>query len=156
VELSTIPYAELPSWCGRPLGPSEWVTVDQEQIDLFARATGDHQWIHVDPERAAAGPFGSTIAHGYLVLSMAPALMAEVYRVDGVGMAINYGLDRVRFVSPVPVGSRLRVVLEIASVRELDRGCDVAIHTIVEREGAERPAAVIDSVRRFSPVDERG
>ncbi len=99
---------ELRAAVGQELGVSDWLEVDQKRIDLFADATGDHQWIHVDPERAAEGPFGSTIAHGYLTLSLLPALVPQILRVEGVRMGVNYGTDKVRFPAPVPVGSRLR------------------------------------------------
>src|SRR5215217_1658387 len=112
----TVRFQELESLVGEELGSSEWHLIDQERVNTFAAVTGDHQWIHVDPERAAAGPFGGTIAHGYLTLSMLPALMGEVWRVDGVRMGVNYGLNKVRFPAPLPVGSRIRAGVELVEV----------------------------------------
>lgn len=109
---------ELHAGTGEPLGPSGWLEVDQKRIDLFADATGDHQWIHVDPVRAAGGPFGSTIAHGYLTLSLLPSLVPQIMRVEGMKMGINYGTNKVRFPAPVPVGSRLRATAVITEVTE--------------------------------------
>ena len=134
---------------GSVLGSSEWVTVDQDRIDAFAGATGDHQWIHVDPERAAAGPFGTTIAHGYLTLSLLPMFMVAVYRVEGVRMAVNYGLNKVRFVTPVPVGSRLRGTTELLDAQPLDdTSAQLLFRVTVEIEGVERPACVAETVSR--------
>src|ERR1700739_4909083 len=113
---------ELRTAAGQVLGPSDWITVDQAQIDAFADATGDHQWIHVDPERAATGPFGTTIAHGFLTLSLMPVMLENLYRVDGVRMGVNYGLNKVRFPAPVPVDSRLRASAEIAEVGDVAGG----------------------------------
>jgi acyl dehydratase len=141
--------AELRAATGTVLGPSEWITVDQTQIDGFADATGDHQWIHVDPERAAAGPFGTTIAHGFLTLSLVPVLLQGLYRVEGVRMAVNYGLNRVRFPAPVPVGSRLRGSAEIAEVSEVQGGAQVLMRTTIEREGGEKPVCVAETVVRI-------
>src|SRR5437016_4870765 len=109
---------ELREAVGEELGPSDWLEIDQKRIDLFADATGDHQWIHVDPEKAAAGPFGTTIAHGYLTLSLLPQMWKTIYRVDGVKLGVNYGLNKVRFPSPVPVGSRVRCTSAVASIEE--------------------------------------
>src|SRR4051794_41564812 len=114
--------AELTAAEGAELGPTGWLVVDQARVDQFAEATDDHQWIHVDPERAAAGPFGGTIAHGYLTLSLLPALMAEVWRVEDARLGINYGLNRVRFPSPVPVGSRVRVVGRLKEAAPIEGG----------------------------------
>ncbi|MEV5712859.1 MaoC family dehydratase [Amycolatopsis mediterranei] len=134
---------------GSLLGTSDWVTVDQDRIDAFAGATGDHQWIHVDPERAAAGPFGATIAHGYLTLSLLPMFMVAVYRVEGARMAVNYGLNKVRFVTPVRVGSRLRGRTELVDAQPLDgAAAQLVFRTTVEIEGAERPACVAETVSR--------
>ncbi|MEU9028366.1 MaoC family dehydratase [Streptomyces sp. NPDC048383] len=140
---------ELRAGIGEPLGPSGWLEVDQKRIDLFADATGDHQWIHVDPERAASGPFGSTIAHGYLTLSLLPSLVPQIMRVEGMRMGINYGVDKVRFPAPVPVGSRLRATALITSVTEVGEGVQVAATVTVEREGAEKPVCVAESVSRY-------
>ncbi|MFF4323903.1 MaoC family dehydratase [Streptomyces sp. NPDC001568] len=140
---------ELRAGIGEPLGPSGWLEVDQKRIDLFADATGDHQWIHVDPERAASGPFGSTIAHGYLTLSLLPSLVPQIMLVEGMRMGINYGVDKVRFPAPVPVGSRLRATAVITSVTEVGEGVQVAATVTVEREGAEKPVCVAESVSRY-------
>src|SRR6266545_5508736 len=113
--------------------------VDQQQVDLFAEATGDHQWIHVDPERAAQGPFGRTVAHGFLTLSLVASLIPEVYRVDGVRMAVNYGINKVRFPAPLPVGSRVRAGVELAEVSEVQGGVQVVGRVVVEVEGQEKP-----------------
>lgn len=134
---------------GTDLGAGRWVAVDQERIDTFAAATDDHQWIHVDPAEASKGPFGTTIAHGFLTLSLLPSLLNELYRVDGVRMAINYGLDKVRFVSPVPVGSEIRVHSRIAEVTPLENAAQAVFETTIEIAGADRPAAVIRSIIRY-------
>jgi acyl dehydratase len=139
---------ELKAAAGTAIGVSDWVTIDQTQIDTFAEATGDHQWIHVDAERAAAGPFGTTIAHGFLSLSLLPALAAQVYRVDGVKMGINYGLNKVRFTSPVPVGSRIRANIELVEVSEVTGGLQSTTKFVIEIEGSERPALVAEWLTR--------
>ncbi|MFE3994034.1 MaoC family dehydratase [Streptomyces goshikiensis] len=140
---------ELSAGVGAPLGPSGWLEVDQKRIDLFADATGDHQWIHVDPERAAEGPFGSTIAHGYLTLSLLPSLVPQIMRVEGMKMGINYGVNKVRFPAPVPVGSRLRATAVITEVTEAGGGVQVAATVTVECEGAAKPVCVAESVSRY-------
>ncbi|OMI37258.1 MaoC family dehydratase [Streptomyces sparsogenes] len=141
---------ELRSAVGEDLGPSDWLEVDQKRIDLFADATGDHQWIHVDPEKAAAGPFGTTIAHGYLTLSLLPAFTPQLLTVEGVRMGINYGVNKVRFPSPVPVGSRLRATGRVAEVTEVaDGGFQVTLVVTVEREGGDKPVCVAESVARY-------
>ncbi|GAB3126369.1 MaoC family dehydratase [Tsukamurella serpentis] len=137
---------ELQAAVGQHLGYSDWLRIDQRRIDLFAEATGDHQWIHTDPERAADGPFGATIAHGYLTLSLIPLLAGQIYRVDGVTMGINYGTDKVRFPSPVPVGSRIRAGAELISVTPRSGGQQVIARVTVECEGADRPACVAETV----------
>ena len=136
---------------GDHLGHSEWVTVDQGRIDMFAEATGDHQWIHVDPEAAAAGPFGATIAHGYLTLALTNLLLPQIVRVDGISMGINYGVNRVRFPQPVLVGSRLRASATLTSAEELAGGVGVqtVITVTLEIEGQAKPACVVESVSRF-------
>jgi acyl dehydratase len=139
---------ELKAAAGTNLGVSDWVTVDQKQIDTFADATHDHQWIHIDAEKAAAGPFGKTIAHGFLSLSMLVPLAASVYRVDGVKMGINYGLNKVRFTNPVPVGSRIRANIDIAEVTEVGGGLQVTLKAVVELEGSEKPAVVAEWITR--------
>jgi acyl dehydratase len=134
---------------GDHFGPSSWTEITQERIDAFAEATGDHQWIHVDPERAAAGPFGTTIAHGYLTLSLLPAASYEVIPPQSNGMAINYGLNRVRFPAPVPVGSRVRVAFEAAAVEEAEWGTQATLATTVEREGGDKPVCVAEVLFRY-------
>ena len=138
--------SDLPAAAGEHLGHSGWHTITQEQVNLFAEATGDHQWIHVDPSRAASGPFGGTIAHGYLTLSMAPMLGQEVYRFDNVTMAINYGSNKVRFPQPVRVGSRVRAGVELAQVTPGSRGTQVVFRFAIEIEGADKPACVAETV----------
>ncbi|MEU6313527.1 MaoC family dehydratase [Streptomyces sp. NPDC047014] len=140
---------ELRAGVGAPLGPSAWLEVDQKRIDLFADATGDHQWIHVDPERAAGGPFGSTIAHGYLTLSLLPSLVPQIMRVEGMRMGLNYGTNKVRFPAPVPVGSRLRATAAITEVTEAGGGVQVTATVTVEREGGDKPVCVAESVSRY-------
>ncbi len=135
---------------GAEFGPSEWVEVGQDRIQAFADATGDHQWIHVDPERAAAGPFGTTIGHGYLTLSLLPAMSYEVIpRPDGVAMGINYGLNRVRFPSPVPSGSRVRGTFRVDSIDEFEGGRQVTMTSTIERDGGEKPVCVAEVVFRY-------
>jgi acyl dehydratase len=139
---------ELRAAAGSEIGVSDWVTVEQTQIDQFAESTGDHQWIHVDPERAAEGPFGSTIAHGFLTLSLLPVLIGQVYRIDGVKMGVNYGLNKVRFTSPVPVGSKVRGKIELVDVADAGGGVQLTNKVTVEIEGAERPALVAEWLTR--------
>jgi acyl dehydratase len=134
---------------GLEFGPSSWIDVPQEKIDAFAEATGDHQWIHVDPELAAAGPFGTTIAHGYLTLSLLPVMSYEVVPRQEGGMAVNYGLNRVRFPAPVPVGSRVRGSFVVGSVDEFEGGFQVTMTATVEREGGEKPVCVAEVVFRY-------
>lgn len=132
---------------GEDLGTSEWVPITQDQIQSFADVTGDRQWIHVDPERAAHGPYGRTIAHGFLVLAMVPALAAQVYQVNGLAMVVNYGLEKVRFPAPVPVGSRIRDSVRVIAVTASDRGHLALIKHTVEREGSTRPVCVAEQLR---------
>ena len=134
---------------GTHLGHSAWRVIDQDQVNRFADATGDHQWIHVDLERAAAGPFGGTIAHGFLTLSMLPEMVFELLSVGGVRMVINYGLNRVRFVSPVRVGSRLRAGAELTAVEEVKGGLQATVTVTFEIDGEEKPACVAESLMRF-------
>ncbi len=135
---------------GKDLGHSEWQTITQERVDLFADATDDHQWIHVDPERAAQGPFGTTIAHGFMTLSLLPRLWQNMYRVDGVTMGVNYGLNKVRFPAPVPVDSRVRATSTVVSVEDLGGGAyQVMLSTTVEIEGGTKPACVAESIVRY-------
>jgi acyl dehydratase len=141
---------DLRAATGTRLGVSDWSTVDQSQIDLFAEATHDHQWIHVDPARAADGPFGTTIAHGFLTLSLLPELVQQVYAVEGVAMGVNYGVDRLRFTAPVRVGSRVRAVVELEDVVDVAGGVQLTLGVTVELEGSERPALVAHwLVRRY-------
>ncbi|MEO3783619.1 MaoC family dehydratase [Actinocorallia sp. B10E7] len=142
---------ELEQAVGTHLGYSDWHTVTQEQIDTFAEATGDHQWIHVEPEKAAQGPFGGTIAHGYLTLSLVPMLVWQVYKVEGVSMGINYGANKLRFPSPVPVGSRVRAGVELLSVTPGGGGYQVTSKVTIEREGGGKPACVVETVSIVVP-----
>jgi acyl dehydratase len=140
--------AGLRDHVGDHLGWTDWREITQDQVDLFAEATEDHQWIHVDPERAAASPFGGTIAHGYLTLSLVAPMMRELLLVEGVSWGINYGLDRVRFPAPVPVGSRIRAGAELADVRELAGGVQSKFVVTFELEGADKPACVAEVLVR--------
>jgi acyl dehydratase len=142
--------AGLEAKVGEHLGYSDYVEITQEQVNLFADATGDHQWIHVDPERAKSGPFGGAIAHGYLTLSMGPRLMPEILRVEGVTMAVNYGAGKVRFPSPVPVGSNLRLGAELVSVERVGGGgAQVTMLFTFEVEGAPKPSCVAEIIFRY-------
>jgi len=138
---------------GQALGPGEWVSIDQERIDLFARATDDHQWIHVDPDRARAGPFGGTIAHGYLTMSLVNRFLPELIEVRGVSMGVNVGVDRLRFLTPVRSGARIRGVGEIVSAEEAKGGVQTVIRVTVEIEGEAKPACVVDTISRFYPEE---
>ncbi|WP_137990838.1 MaoC family dehydratase [Streptomyces vilmorinianum] len=131
------------------LGTSDWLEITQQRIDTFADATDDHQWIHTDPERAAAGPFGAPIAHGYLTLSLFIPLFTGLLDVQGVTTKVNYGLDKVRFPAPVPVGSRIRLAARLASVDDVPGGVQIAVDGTVEIEGGAKPAAVLRSLSRF-------
>lgn len=131
---------------GQELGTSSWVTITQTDIDVFAKVTRDEQWIHVDPERSARGPFGSTIVHGYLVMSLLASFSDEVYTIKGLESSLNYGSNRVRFPSPVPVNSRLRGVITLLEANELETGTQLVTRIVVEREGSDRPACVADVV----------
>jgi acyl dehydratase len=142
---------ELTAAKGEHLGYSDWHTVTQRQVDLFAEATGDRQWIHVDPERAAAGPFGGTIAHGYLTLSLLPMLGQQIFRVDGLSMGVNYGSEKVRFPSPVPVGSRVRAGAELLDVRQAGPGSQAVVRYTVEIEGRPKPACVAEVIVLLVP-----
>ncbi|MGW0878838.1 MaoC family dehydratase [Streptomyces sp. NPDC002671] len=140
---------ELKAAVGEQLGYTDWLEVDQKRIDLFAEATGDHQWIHVDPEKAAAGPFRTTIAHGYLTLSLLPIFGPQLMQVEGVKMGVNYGTNKVRFPAPVPVGSRLRSTATITGVEAVKGGVQVTVAFTVEREGGDKPVCVAESVVRY-------
>ena len=136
---------------GTHLGYSGWHTVTQEQVDRFAEATGDHQWIHVDVERGKEGPFGTTIAHGFLTLSLLPMLVGEVYAIEGVTMGVNYGANKLRFPSPVPVGSRVRAGVSLLEVTANSLGYQIATRVTVEREGCDKPACVVDMLAVVVP-----
>ena len=140
---------ELVAAQGSQLGPTEWLEVTQDRVNTFADATDDHQWIHVDPERAANGPFGGTIAHGLLTLSLIPHFSHELYTVENITMAINYGYNKVRFITPVKVGAKIRARAELTKVDQLDGGARATMTTTVEIEGSEKPAAVAESIVRF-------
>ncbi|MET7700694.1 MULTISPECIES: MaoC family dehydratase [unclassified Streptomyces] len=140
---------ELKKLAGSDLGTSEWIEITQERINTFADATGDHQWIHVDPEKAAQGPFGAPIAHGYLTLSLFIPLFTELLDVEGVSTKVNYGLNKVRFPSPVKVGSRIRLVAKLASVEDVPGGVQIAVDGAIEIDGGAKPAAVLQSLSRF-------
>ena len=142
---------ELPKRVGEVLGISEWIAIDQAKIDAFAAATGDRQWIHVDAERAAASPFGTTIAHGFLTLALLPLLSSTAFTIVDVGTAINYGLNRVRFPAPVPVGSRVRGRFDLVACEPMTGGVQLTIKVTVEREGSDRPVCVAEALsRRFA------
>lgn len=138
--------SELEQLVGQELGASEWIQVDQDRVNLFADATGDHQWIHIDEEKAKNGPFGATIAHGFLTLSLLPHLGAQVTKITGMKMTINYGLNKVRFPSPVKVGSKLRDVVTLKEVTRKDSGVQVVMNHVLEIEGQDRPAAIVEAV----------
>jgi len=141
--------SDLKACVGDEVAVSDWETITQERIDQFAEATGDHQWIHVDPERAAKGPFGKTIAHGFLTLSMLPHFFQNALELKDVKMGINYGLNRVRFTSPVPVGSEVRARLKLLSIEDLpDNGAQMLWEVVFERKGADRPVCVAESISR--------
>jgi acyl dehydratase len=142
--------AGLEALAGQHIGESDWLEITQERVNEFAEATGDHQWIHVDPERAKAGPFGGPIAHGYLTLSLVSYFLPQVWRVDGFAMGVNYGLDRLRFPAPVPVGSRLRLTADLSEVTEVAGGVQVAVDLAVEVDGGAKPALVARGVFRYA------
>jgi len=147
--MHTVAVADLPGFETAVLGPGPWHEVSQQQVNQFADATGDHQWIHVDPERAKAGPFGGPIAHGYLTLSLGPMLMPQILRVEGVQMGVNYGCEKVRFPSPVPVGSKVRVGVELIDATDVPGGCQVVMRFTFECEGAPKPSCVSENVFRY-------
>jgi len=144
--------ADLMGKEGMQLGVTDWLTITQERVNLFADATGDHQWIHVDPVKAASGPFGTCIAHGYLTLSLVNLFLPDLMRVDNVAMGVNYGVDKVRFPSPVPVGSRIRGRGEVVAVEEVKGAVQAIVRVSVEIEGSDRPACVADTISRFFPA----
>ena len=140
---------ELAACVGQEVATSDWVTVTQEQVNRFADATGDHQWIHVDVERARAGPFGAPIAHGFLTLSLLPVFFDSAFEIRQGGMGVNYGLNKVRFMAPVPVGSRLRARQTLLGAQPLEGGMQLAWRTTVEREGADKPVCVAEPLAQY-------
>jgi acyl dehydratase len=139
---------------GQHLGYSDWLTIEQDRINTFADATGDHQWIHVDPERAKDGPFGACIAHGYLTMSLVNMFLPQIVVVQGISMGVNYGADKLRFPAPVPVGSRIRGGGELIKVEEVKNGgVQITVRVTVEIEGSDRPACVVDTISRFYPKE---
>ncbi|WP_372748424.1 MaoC family dehydratase [Litorivivens sp.] len=143
--------ADLKAAAGEHLGYSNWLEIDQNRINLFAEATGDHQWIHVDPERAKDGPFGKCIAHGYLTLSLVNQFLPEIIDVQGISMGVNVGCEKIRFPSPVPVGSKVRGSGELVSVDEVKGGIQSVVRVTVEIEGQDKPACVVDTISRYFP-----
>ncbi|MBK7529415.1 MaoC family dehydratase [Piscinibacter sp.] len=139
---------EFGALIGQTVASSDWITVTQERIDEFARATGDHQWIHIDPVRAAAGPFGATIAHGFLTLSLLPVMAESAIEFANVRMGVNYGLNKVRFPAPVPVGSRLRGHFKLTAFEPIDGGAQITMEVTMEREGSTKPVCVAESLSR--------
>jgi acyl dehydratase len=144
--------AELLAAAPGELGCSDWMTIEQARIDTFADATDDHQWIHVDPEQAASGPYGATIAHGYLTLALVNRFLPEIIAVQGVAMGVNYGCDRVRFPAPVTVGSRVRGRGELLGTEEIKGAVQSTVRVTVEVEGQDRPACVVDTISRYYPT----
>ena len=140
--------ADLRPLVGQEVGVSDWISVDQKRIDQFAEATGDHQWIHVDPVRAAAGPFGATVAHGFLTLSLLPEMSASAFQVLDTRMGVNYGLNRVRFPAPVPSGSRLRGRFKLLGYEPIEGGAQLTVEVTMEREGSNKPVCVAESLAR--------
>ena len=140
---------EVADQVGQELAISEWITITQERIHLFAQATGDHQWIHVDPQRASQGPFGTTIAHGFLTLSLMPTFFDSAMKINQTRMAINYGVNKVRFTSPVPVGSKLRARITLKSAEPIEpNGFQMTYSVLVEREGSDKPVCVAETIAR--------
>ena len=146
---TTVSLADLPSIVGQDLGYSQWREVTQEQVNTFADAADDHQWIHVDPERAKDGPFGGAIAHGFLTLALLLPMWGELLEIEGVTTKVNYGLDKVRFVSPVKVGARIRMTATIAEVQEVPGGRHLVVDATIETEGGTKPAVVARSLQRL-------
>ena len=144
--------AELAACVGQIVAVSDWITITQQQVNLFAEATGDHQWIHVDPEKAAAGPFGGPIAHGFLTLSLIPGFFESSFDIVGSRMGVNYGLNKVRFTAPVPVGSRLRASMKLLAAAPIDNaGMQMSWEVTVEREGSAKPVCIAESLVRHYP-----
>ena len=146
---TTVAFADLPTLVGTDLGYSDWFEITQDRINTFADATDDHQWIHVDPERAKDGPFGGPIAHGFLTLSLFIPMWVDLLDVQGAGTKVNYGLDKVRFVSPVPAGSRVRLTATIAEVTEVGGGIQLVVDGTIEIEGGTKPAVALRSLQRL-------
>ena len=146
---TTVSYADVAGLAGSDLGYTDWLEITQDRVNLFADAVDDHQWIHVDPERAAAGPFGAPIAHGFLSLSLATKFWTDLLEVEGVTTKVNYGLDKVRFISPVKVGSKVRMTAVIAEVAEIAGGYQLTVDQTIEIEGADKPAVVARGLYRF-------
>ena len=146
-----VPFHALNTLVGTDLGSTDWMLIEQSRIDGYADATDDHQWIHVDPARAAEGPFGSTIAHGYLTLALVNKFLSDLIMVTESSMGVNYGCEKVRFPSPVIVGSRIRGAGEVVSVEEVKGSLQIVVRVTVEIEGADRPACVVDTISRFYP-----
>jgi acyl dehydratase len=147
--MTTVAYADIAGLGGTDLGYTDWLEVTQDRVNLFADAVDDHQWIHVDPERAASGPFGAPIAHGFLSLSLATKFWTDLLDVEGVTTKVNYGLDKVRFISPVKVGARVRMTAVIAEVAEVTGGYQLTVDQTIEIEGAAKPAVVARGLYRF-------
>ena len=145
--------ADLEGAVGQHLGYSDWLEIDQARIDKFADATGDHQWIHVDPVRAKDGPFGKCIAHGYLTQSLVNLFLPQIMEVQNISMGVNYGADKLRFPAPVPVGTRIRGGGELIQAEAVKGGIQATIRVTVEIEGADRPACVVDTVSRYYPAE---
>ena len=146
-----VPFHALNTLVGTDLGSTDWMLIEQSRVDGYADATDDHQWIHVDPARAAEGPFGSTIAHGYLTLALVNKFLPDLITVTESSMGVNYGCEKVRFPSPVIVGSRIRGAGEVVSVEEVKGSLQLVVRVTVEIEGADRPACVVDTISRFYP-----
>ncbi|CAN5602332.1 MaoC family dehydratase [soil metagenome] len=140
---------DLQSLVGTTLGPTEWRDITQDDVNTFADVTGDHQWIHIDPQRAADGPFGGTIAHGFMTLSLIPVLVAQLLKVEGSALTVNYGLNKVRFPSPVPVGTAVRATGELTNVEEVTGGLQGEMALTIERDGGTKPVCVAESVFRY-------
>jgi acyl dehydratase len=144
--------AEVPALVGQEVAVSDWITITQQQVNQFAEATGDHQWIHVDVEKAKAGPFGAPIAHGFLTLSLIPRFFETAMQIRGTRMGVNYGLNKVRFTAPVPVGSRLRARMKLLSAEPIDNGgWQMAWQVTIEREGSDKPVCIAESLSRRYP-----
>jgi len=142
---------ELKDCVGEDLGATDWLEIDQQRINTFADATGDHQWIHVDVEKAKDGPFGAPIAHGYLTLSLVSHFLPQIIEVRGISMGVNYGVNKVRFPAPVPVGAKIRAGAELVEAEEVGGGVQAVIRVTVETEGGSKPSCVVDTISRYYP-----